>query len=364
MIFHRLNQIKNFLNKNQLDGFLISNFFNILYLSNFKTLTENEREAWMLINKKNSHLITDLRYQVLLENKHIRTLFIQPPEKRLLNIFEEIINQEGLKKIAFEADDLKVNEFQFFYKNLSKLQVNFYPYEKIIIHNRSIKDKKEIALIKKACQITDQCLTDISKIIKKGLTEKEIAFKIEYWLKEKGCDLAFYPIVAIDKNSAIPHYDTRENGQEKVKNNSIILIDFGVKYKNYLSDITRMFFYGKPSAEQVSVYQKLLSIQEKTINFSQKNFFGRDLDQFCRNLYDKELLPKCSHSIGHGVGLEIHEYPKINFVSEEIITNNQVFTIEPGVYFENKWGMRIEDTVIYQNKIISLTKFDKKLIII
>ncbi len=363
MFFHRLNLIKDFLNKNQLDGFLISNFFNILYLSNFKTLTENEREAYMLITKKNFYLITDLRYQAL-ENKHIKTLFIKTPKKQLINIFEEIIDKEDLKKIAFEADDLKVNEFQFFYKNLSKLQINFYPYEKIIIKNRSIKDKKEIALIKKSCQITDQCLTDISKIIKKDLTEKEIAFKIECWIKEKGYDLAFYPIVAIDKNSAIPHYDTRENGQEKVKNNSIILIDFGVKYKNYLSDITRIFFYGKPSTDQINVYQKLLSIQEKTISFPQKNFFGRDLDQYCRNLYDKEFLPPCIHSIGHGIGLEIHEYPKINFISEEIITNNQVFTIEPGVYFENKWGMRIEDTVLYQNKIIPLTKFDKNINII
>lgn len=357
MVSNRISLIKNFLKENNLDGFLISNFFNILYLSGFKTLTENEREAWMLITKRNSYLITDLRYQVSKDN--IKTIFINPPEKRLSNIFEDIINQESLKKIAFESDDLKVNEFKFFINQFHHLSVNFYPFEKIIIENRSVKDNQEINLIKKACQITDQCLKDISKTIKKGITEKEIAFKIESWLKEKGYQLAFSPIVAIDKNSAIPHYNTQENGLEKVKDNSIILIDFGVKYKNYLSDITRTFFYGKPTSQQTNIYQKLLSIQEKTINFSQKNFLGKDLDEYCRKLFDKEQLPKCPHSIGHGVGLEIHEYPKINPLSDEKIINNQIFTIEPGVYFKNQWGIRIEDTVLYQEKIIPLTNFEK-----
>ncbi|MEK9169197.1 MAG: M24 family metallopeptidase, partial [Patescibacteria group bacterium] len=170
---------------------------------------------------------------------------------------------------------------------------------------------------------------------------------------------------------------TRAGNNAKVKKNSIILIDYGAKFKNYHSDTTRMIFVGKPTGEMINTYKILLNAQEKTIERLKTDNNPVSVDQFCRQLItDVQTpnlgvsttdyrLPSYPHSTGHGVGLQIHEFPKISFTSTDILLPNQVVTIEPGAYINNKWGMRIEDTVlIKENKEVEvLTKFSKKLLI-
>ncbi len=354
----RLLKIENFLEENNLDGFLVSNFYNIFYLTSFKGLSSDEREAWVLVLKDEVFLFTDRRYDSKLKIKNEKIKIILYEEgKNILHYLREIIDKKNIKKLGFEGEDLKFFEYKKF---VDELKIDFVPVYFLIKKLRTKKDKQEIEFIKKACQITDQCLDEISKFIKPGISEKEIAFKIEFWLKEKGYDLAFYPIVAIDENSSIPHYDTRE-GEGKVKNNSVVLIDFGVKYKNYNSDITRMFFIN-PDNEKINIYQKLLKIQKKSIEFFTvaKPQSYKQVDLYTRELFKKGGLPFFPHSLGHGVGLEIHEYPKVSFLIDEAIDDNHIFTIEPGVYFPGWWGLRVEDTVLYQkNKVELLTNFDK-----
>jgi len=368
MFQQRIDRLRQTLKEKNIDAMLVSNFYNILYLSGFKTLTENEREAWMLITANNSYLFSDSRYlNVKFQNSNLKStsqiLKLTTPEKGLIKHLEEIFHVENIKNCGIEAEDLKIFEFEQLKRYLP--ETKFIPTEKLIIRQREIKDKTEIEKIKKACQISDECLVNIVKTIRIGQTEKEIAFRMEFWLKEKGYDLAFYPIVAIDENSALAHYDTRSNGTKKVKNNSIILIDFGAKYQNYLSDITRMIFFGKPNNKQINTYNKLLYAQTKTIQQSRAGSEERQIDSFCRQTITDYQLPNYQHSTGHGVGLEIHEYPKISPVSEEELITNQVITIEPGVYYQNKWGMRIEDTVLVKKgESIPLTKFSKDLLII
>ncbi|PIY71364.1 hypothetical protein COY88_00545, partial [Candidatus Roizmanbacteria bacterium CG_4_10_14_0_8_um_filter_35_28] len=156
----------------------------------------------------------------------------------------------------------------------------------------------------------------------------------------------------------------RSGNNKKVKNGSVILIDFGAKYQDYCSDITRMIFVGKPNNEVLNIYQKLLSAQQKTIKQFSNETICKNLDSFCRQqLTNSYSYP---HSTGHGVGLQVHEYPKISQTSIDTLQQNQIFTIEPGVYNEGKWGMRIEDTILVkENKQIDvLTKFGKQPLII
>ena len=226
----------------------------------------------------------------------------------------------------------------------------------------------EVAEFWKTLFDLDEPLEKYSVIIvnSKLSSEKEIAFKIEFWLKEKNYDLSFYPIVAIDKNSAVPHYDTRGGNNERGKKSSIILIDYGAKYRDYHSDTTRMIFAGKPTNEMINTYNNLLIAQEKTIK--QLGFDNNpvSIDQYCRKLISDKGLPIYQHSTGHGVGLQIHEYPKISFTSTDVLLPNQVVTIEPGVYLDGKWGMRIEDTIlIKENRQMEvLTEFSKEMLII
>lgn len=366
MLTQRINKLRKILLKKNLDGFLVSNFYNILYLTGFKTLTENEREAWGLITNKNIYLFTDSRYLNDKSNPNNKFLNLKliTPEKGLNKYLQEIVREEKIQRLGFEGDDLKVNELQKIKEKL--INVELISLEKLIIKVREIKDRDEINKIRAACQIVDQCFKKIVRTIKVGTTEKEMAFKIEFWLKEKNYDLSFYPIVAVDKNSAVPHYDTRNGSDEKIKKNSIILIDFGAKFQDYHSDMTRMVFIGKPTNEMINTYKALLNAQEKTIKQLENDNNPVSIDQLCRKLIIDNPLPTYQHSTGHGVGLQIHEFPKISFTSTDVLLPNQVITIEPGVYIKDKWGMRIEDTVlIKENKQIEvLTKFSKRPLII
>ena len=383
MLQTRLDKLRKILKEKNLDGFLISNFYNLLYLTGFRTLTDNEREAWGLVTNKNVYLFTDARYMsfprlpckgrresremdppIKSEDDNVKYRLITP-EKGLVNHIQDIIKEKKIKQLGFEGDDLKFNELMNIKNNLPNTEL--VPLEKFVIKIREIKDEEEINNLKTACKIADQCLEEVVRMIRPGVTEKEIAFKIEFWLKEKGHGLSFYPIVAIDKNSAVPHYDTRNGNNEKVKKNSIILIDYGAKFNDYHSDTTRMIFTGKPTQEMINTYQDLLNAQERTIKQLRSDNNPVSLDQFCRRqLSDVSQHLTYSHSTGHGVGLQIHEYPKISFTSVDVLLPGQVVTVEPGVYLDGKWGMRVEDTVLIKSEkeVEVLTKFSKKLLII
>ena len=172
--------------------------------------------------------------------------------------------------------------------------------------------------------------------------------------------MAFDPIVAVDVNSSVAHYNTKD-GTGAVKDGSIALIDFGVKYKNYLSDITRMVFVGHPSDEDKNVYKVLADAQQKTVKKIMELETLKEVDDFNRKLITDRRLPSYPHSTGHGVGLEIHEYPKVSFNSSDRKIENQIFTVDPGVYLPGKYGMRIEDTVVIEKglKARLLTQFPK-----
>lgn len=360
MTSSRLSAFQSQLDIHKVDGFLVSNFFNILYLSGIKTLTPEEREAFLFITRKNSYVFTDGRYV----DKHflnlVTTLKAQfkliEIGKDLFSHLKDIIESEHLASVGFEEEDLKFLEF----KALQNIGENVMPVEHAVSKLREVKTQEEISYITKACELTDECLREITPLIKSGLSEKELAWKIEVWIREKGTELAFDPIVAIDENAAIPHYDTK-TGTARIKSSSVILLDFGVEYKSYISDITRMVFVGKQSNEVVNMYNALLSAQEKTVAYIGKGKMLRDVDAFCRKELQNAGLPNYSHSTGHGVGLEVHENPKVSLKSEEVVTPHQVFTVEPGVYILEKYGMRIEDTVVINkdHNAVSLTSFPK-----
>lgn len=368
MLQTRVKKLRSILSENNIDAFLISNFHNVIYLTGFKTLTSDEREGWALITKKNIYLFTDSRYlndeSPVLSNPLI-TLKLITPEKGLIKHLQEIIIREEIARLGFEGDDLKVSEHKKIKEYLTPTEL--VSMEKLVVKIREIKDDLEISNLRKACSIADECLKELIKDIKIGTTEKEIALKIEFWLKKKGYEMAFYPIIAIDKNSSVPHYDTLNGNNAKVKKNSIILIDYGAKFHDYHSDTTRMIFVGEPTAEMKRVYKILLDAQEKTIEQLRVDNNPVSIDQFCRQqLADVNQELTYSHSTGHGVGLHIHEFPKISFISTDVLLPNQVVTVEPGIYFEDKWGMRIEDTVLIKdgNKVEVLTNFSKKMLVI
>ncbi|MCS7093183.1 MAG: Xaa-Pro peptidase family protein [Patescibacteria group bacterium] len=349
------------LEANHLDGFLVTNFYNILYLTGFKGSSSEERDAWVLVTKEEFFLFTDKRYQgkVRKNNQSLKVIIFEEG-KGIVDYLDQFSKEKKIKRVGFEAEDLRFLEYQ---KLSSSSIFDLVPFSNLIKKHRAKKTLKEIEKINQASLFADKCLDEIKKILKVGITEREIVYKIESWLKKRGLEVGFFPIVAVDEHSAIPHYDPRES-EGVIRKNSVLLIDFGVKYQNYNCDITRIFFID-PDSEKINVYQKLIKIYERLINFfsSSKPKTYKEVGIYSRKLFETEKLPQMPHSLGHGVGLEIHEYPKVSFLSEDKIEDCQVFTIEPGVYFQGKWGMRVEDTVVFEEKIKFLTKFPKNLVL-
>jgi len=341
-----------------LSALFVSNHFNIFYLCGFMGLSQTEREGYMLITQKSAYIFVDGRYSPNVKDCIVKYI---SPQKSLSSHLVDIIKQENLAQIGFEADDLRFNEYIKFEKIAT-----FVPTKSIIVGIRTYKDAYEVDCMKKAAALADTALKSILSLIKPGKTEGEIAWKIEQYIKEKGHDLSFYPIVAVDKNASIPHYDTKADGSTKIKNGSVVLIDFGAKYKHYLSDMTRMVFVGSPKPEIAHVYKTLLIAQIQGLAQLVKTNDPQLIDKACRDVLEKNNLPNYAHSTGHGVGIEIHENPKISHLSKDILQKNMVFTVEPGVYVPHKYGMRIEDTVWMSadKKPVILTKFPKKMLII
>ena len=353
--------IQDFLQKTQADAFLVSNFYNILYTTGFETLSPMEREAYVLITKDVLTIITDTRYERGEISKDIVLHYVKEG-KSAIDSLAELCQIHKIKSLGYEGDNLTWNEVQL----LQKTSVNLIACKKSFADFRSVKTEEELFAIKQACHIGDLVLKDVTPYIHPGQTEKEIAWNIERSIREGyKAELAFDPIVAVDANAATPHYNTK-NGEGVVKDGSLILIDFGVKAHNYCSDITRMVGIGNVSDEIKKIYNTLLFIQKKTIEYANNTINLKDIDQFCRGELQKHTLPNYSHSTGHGVGLEVHESPRISAVSIEEKKSGQIFTIEPGVYYPGKWGMRIEDTVtvLDQEEIEVLTRFPKELILL
>ena len=233
--------------------------------------------------------------------------------------------------------------------------------EHIIEKQRMIKDQEEISSLEKACEITDNCFEYILKYIKPGMTEKEIANEIELYFKERTDGLSFDTIVASGENTSKPHAVPTDR---KIQEKDIITIDMGCKVNGYCSDMTRTFFVGEPTEEIKAVYDLVLSNQKFAIDQYKDGTSTRQITKMVENdfkLNGYDLI----HSLGHGVGLEIHEPPYIGYRNDTSLRENMVVTDEPGIYIPGKFGIRIEDTVqITKFGCISLTKSEKNYIII
>ena len=224
-----------------------------------------------------------------------------------------------------------------------------------------IKDDDEIANIKKACEITDNCFEMLKNYIKPGLTEKQIARKIHDYYMNNSEGESFETIVASGENSSKPHAVPTDRVIEK---QDIITIDMGCVVNGYCSDMTRTIFIGKPTEEQKSIYNLVLKNQKIALNQIRD---GANIKSIVKgvesdfNINGQTLI----HSLGHGVGLEIHEAPIVGIKNDTCLKENMIITDEPGIYIAGNFGVRIEDTVLVTKKgAIALTESDKECIII
>ena len=237
---------------------------------------------------------------------------------------------------------------------------NFVEAEELLIQLRMIKDDDEIANIKKACEITDNCFEMLKNYIKPGLTEKQIARKIHDYYMDNSEGESFETIVASGENSSKPHAVPTDRTIEK---QDIITIDMGCKIKGYCSDMTRTIFVEYVPEGIKPIYNLVLKNQQLTLDAIQENANARILTMMVESDF-KVNGYTLDHSLGHGVGLDIHEKPFIG-KKDFLLKENMIVTDEPGIYLPGKFGVRIEDTVLVtKNGCIRLTESDKNYIIV
>ena len=349
----KLQWLRNKMSSLDMQGIIISNPINIKYLTNI------DAEGTLVITPKENMYITDARY---IEHVH-----------SILTLFDEIIvydvndlSKEDYENIFMFCENVGFEEHYISYADykeyIRKFKINnFVEAEELLIQLRMIKDDDEIANIKKACEITDNCFEMLKNYIKPGLTEKQIARKIHDYYMNNSEGESFETIVASGENSSKPHAVPTDRTIEK---QDIITIDMGCVVNGYCSDMTRTIFIGKPTEEQKSIYNLVLKNQKIALNQIRD---GANIKSIVKgvesdfNINGQTLI----HSLGHGVGLEIHEAPIVGIKNDTCLKENMIITDEPGIYIAGNFGVRIEDTVLVTKKgAIALTESDKECIII
>lgn len=339
---NKIGKIRNKLAELRLDATFISNQYNVSYLTGFNGLSPNEREGFLFITRNLAYFLTFPTYFGLFKNGGDGFACLNiTRQMRMSDHLSGIIKREGINKIGFEKDNLTVSEHESLKLKLSAI---FSPISNIVEEERIIKDGEEITKIKNAAKATDKAFKFIKKKIKKGISEKELALELEFFLKKTAGDIAFLPIVAFDKNAAIPHYLPSKDQQ--LMTNSLILLDFGAKVNGYCADMTRVVFFGKPKAEYLKIYNTVLTSQEKALSVIKSGIATHDVDKVARNHIKESGFPEYPHGLGHGVGLAIHEAPRLKPESTEVLKENMVVTVEPGIYIDGECGVRIEDLVV------------------
>ncbi|MCK4353300.1 aminopeptidase P family protein [candidate division WOR-3 bacterium] len=319
----------------EVDGFLVSNLPNIRYLIGF-----TGSSGALLVTQNEAIFFTDFRYKEQ-SQKEVKGAEIFIIKKSLFPDLVEHPVFSSLKKVGFER--------QISYLNYETLKNNLkgkklLPLNDKIENLRKIKDADEIKNIKNAARIADSSFKSIKPLIKPYVTESEIALELDYQMRKRGAQgSSFTTIIASGSNAALPH---ARSSNKKLKQGETLIIDFGAVYNGYCSDMTRTLILGE-NQKADKIYKIVLKAQETALNFLKPGISLKKLDKVARDVITKAGYGEYfGHSLGHGVGLEVHESPRVSQQSEDYAKPGMVFTIEPGIYIPDFGGVRIEDMVV------------------
>ena len=341
----------------EVDGMLLTSRYSRHYGAEFDIA-----EGVAIVTKAGCRYFTDSRYIESAENgiKGFEVLEMNR-ENNYVKRLNDAIADFGVTKLGFEEPYINYAEYAYYSE---KLNAQLIPYSGKINGFRDVKEDWELDLMRKAQAITDKAFSEVLGRIKVGMTELELQAELIYCLYKNGATgLAFDPIVVSGPNSSMPHGVA---GERKIQEGDFITMDFGVLYNGYCSDMTRTVAVGFATEEMKKVYNTVLEAQLAGLAISKAGTIGKDIDGAARKVIEEAGYgPQFSHSYGHGVGLEIHEAPGLSFKSEADVPENAVCSAEPGIYLAGKFGVRIEDCIIFKaDGYENLATSPKELIIV
>ncbi len=364
LIASRLAGVREAFEKKRTQGFLITNITNVRYLSGFRGSS-----GFVLIAGDRNVFVTDFRYR---EQAHRELagrgaqwdISIEKGDR--FKIIKGIIAGMRIRTLGFESGI----SYEFF-RELSRCGAGLRPFREVVERQRAVKDPEEIRLVREAVRRAEGAFLDVKPHLRRGRKEQQIALMLEERLRERGCKGSpFDIIVASGPNSAMPHARATER---KLSSGDLVVIDWGGEAEGYCADMTRTFLMGGPSsagneagAKKREIYRHVLNANRKAISVVRPGVESKVIDGAAReSIRDAGYQQFFGHGTGHGVGMDVHELPRVTWRKSGPVKENMVFTIEPGIYLEGIGGVRIEDMVLVRREGAEvLTKLPKSLEVI
>lgn len=329
---------------------IVSSGANVYYYSGLKS-----SNAMLILYKDEKVLITDSRYEEAAKNTGINVA-ISKNGNDLCDVALEILAGFNSNIVIYEDYDMLARDFLRFSEKYEMQTVS-----DEFLKLRAVKNEDEADKICSASQIASCAFEKVFNEITEGVTENSVAAQLEYYMRRAGAQgTSFDTIVAFGANASMPHH---EPDNTVLKKGDCVLIDMGAKFEGYCSDMTRTFFYGKPAEEDKRIYEIVLNAQQMAIKAIKAGIPCKEIDAVARDYIKDCGYGECfGHGLGHGVGIDIHEFPRLNAVSDDVLEAGMVVTVEPGIYIPGRMGVRIEDMVLVtKDGCINLTGTDKKI---
>ena len=335
----RIEKIASRLSEIGADAMLVTNEINVGYLSGF-----TGDSSYLLIQSNETTIISDGRYETQIADEcPDLTAVIRYSGERMIDSVHDVVGGSSAKQIAIESTDLSLSQFRLFQSKLDGIE--FVETSGVVEELRMIKDECEIEILRKAVHINEQAFRSVVAKLRKDWSEREIAHELEATMRFLGAEgVSFVPIVGAGANGALPHYVP---STQTIGDSASLLIDWGTAFRGYASDMTRTLHAPHASDHFKSAYQAVLDSQLAAIDAIGPGVAASFVDAAARKVLENAGLGDAFvHGLGHGVGLQIHEAPRMSSISAETLQPGMVITVEPGVYFAGDFGIRIEDDVL------------------
>ncbi len=349
MTSDRINNVRSQFGALGVDGIFVYQPENRKYLSGFDGST-----GYVLITAADAVLATDFRYVEQAESQveGCRVVRIDGPVK---NWFPGLVSGANVARLGVESGHVTLSDFERYKTALSAagIKTELVPVTDAVETLRLVKDDEEIRHIEAAARLTDEALTRVGAMyLRPGVTERRLAWELEKFIRESGGELAFPIIVAGGPASAMAHAKPTDR---PLQPDEPVVVDMGAKLNGYCGDLTRTFWLGDVNARFVELYTTVLRAQRAAIEDIVSGMTGAESDKLARDFITEAGYGEAfGHSLGHGLGMEVHENPRVGQNSQDILADGMVFTIEPGIYITGWGGIRIEDDAVLENGKIRL----------
>ena len=354
----RIGKLAKLMKEKGFDGALVSPGSNFYYLTGLRIHEAGERPTLLAINADGEfHLLVPSLYENVVgdfpvtfwrdgENPYVKLSAVMGE----LSIGDGRVLIENTMRADWLIEVLRISG------------IEPYPLSSLIRELRMRKDREEIKLMEKAAKVVDEVFEEILSWDLVGMTERELALKIELAIRERSDGISFEPIVASGENGANPHH---EPGNRRLKKGDMVILDYGARWRGYCSDITRTIALGEPEGKLVEIYEVVREAQERAFQTVREGVKAKEIDGVARGTIEKAGYGRFfTHRTGHGLGLDVHEEPYIGPDGEVVLESGMTFTIEPGIYVPGLGGVRIEDDVVVEEKGRRLTRAERELIVL